>query len=325
MDKERFWTLRRTNTFFCHQFSPPDLWVDTPWDSLDVILATNGDNGSPLYHNSVNLEIYMLSHKDELSSWNYKTSQHVTPGNFYDFGLEVRSFTDKSGTSDCVQFGSRERLDYFEGYSYWGCMEECNSKQQIEICKCAVFFSILFNQAERKCNALDAILCAHDMDKNTGGKHFEFTIPKQILPISFSANCNSRCHWQCSDDFYDVKQTWTKFPMKSTYQKTITNTSKEKGFEFWKKNGVQVKIHMASMVEIRVVKRRKYSLIDTISAFGGLGGLLVGASLMTSFEMLFFISDLIQVIHKATHNKKIKPIYELTEVPSADDRAETRQ
>ena len=64
-------------------------------------------------------------------------------------------------------------------------------------------------------------------------------------------------------------------------------------YEYMRQNGIEVNIHFSSLTHTLIETSLKYSLIDTISAFGGLCGLMVGASLLTSVEIVFLLVDII--------------------------------
>ncbi len=72
------------------------------------------------------------------------------------------------------------------------------------------------------------------------------------------------------------------------------NNASEGTFEDWGQNAVHVRIRLSSLMQETVtVTKLKYSLINTIGAIGGLCGLVIGASVMTSIELTFFLADII--------------------------------
>ena len=91
--------------------------------------------------------------------------------------------------------------------------------------------------------------------------------------------------------------TTTKFPSKSAYNLMLRNRSpKNLSYESWRENGLELEMNFLSLVETKMKMTLKYSLIDTIGAFGGLCGVMMGASLMSSFELAFFFWDILHVI-----------------------------
>ena len=84
----------------------------------------------------------------------------------------------------------------------------------------------------------------------------------------------------------------SKFPSKRAYYSGSLRVNRSKySYEYLRQNAVELNLHFRTLAEIKLVITLKYSFIDTISAFGGLGGLMVGASLVTSVEILFGLSD----------------------------------
>ncbi len=63
--------------------------------------------------------------------------------------------------------------------------------------------------------------------------------------------------------------------------------------DYWRDSGYEIKIKFANMVETEIVKNRKYTFLDTLGAFGGLGGLMLGASAVSLVEALFLSAGLL--------------------------------
>ena len=95
---------------------------------------------------------------------NTRASAQVAPGKSHRFQLKAQRIEDETGKFGCVEDGENDVLSYFGEYSYFGCMEECISREEIEACGCALFFSILLHRAQRKCEILDLHLCGYQRD-----------------------------------------------------------------------------------------------------------------------------------------------------------------
>ncbi len=103
--------------------------------------------------------------------------------------------------------------------------------------------------------------------------------------------------------FYNVRETWTEFPSEAAYRNMWVYNHTSYPIEYWRENGIQARVHYASMIETRIEKRRKYSFIDTISAFGGLGGFMLGASLITVLEIAVLLYEVLHSIRNIVQGK----------------------
>ncbi len=109
------------------------------------------------------------------------------------------------------------------------------------------------------------------------------------------------CTGQCSFTTYQISTMSTKIPSQESvklrryHKKWLEDLSAN----YWKKNAIEVSISMKSLISTRIEVSPKFSFIDTISAFGGLGGFLIGASLVTVIELAFFFRDMASVFANA--------------------------
>ena len=98
-----------------------------------------------------------------------------------------------------------------------------------------------------------------------------------------------------------------KFPSRSAYKSGSLQVNGSKySYEYLRQNGVELNIHFSTLTHTTIVTTLKYSFIDTIGAFGGLGGLFIGASLVTSYELCFLASDIICLTLSKAYVKLIK-------------------
>ena len=109
-----------------------------------------------------------------------------------------------------------------------------------------------------------------------------------------SAPCYRQCKPQCTNTYNEMTIKMTKFPSKQalTHGALIINQSRY-SIEYLRKNSIELIVHFSSLTEVKVVRNLRFSFIDTIGAFGGLCGLMVGASLVTTFELVFCVTDIV--------------------------------
>ena len=113
--------------------------------------------------------------------------------------------------------------------------------------------------------------------------------------ISFLEVCNQKCKAQCSFTEYKIHRKFATFPSKEAYahkwilpEEAVNKTD----FAYWRESGYEIKIRFNGMMETMIIKSRKYTFLDTLGAFGGLGGLLLGASVVSLVESMFLVADL---------------------------------
>ena len=88
----------------------------------------------------------------------------MAPGRHYNFKLRSKLIRDVSDSGDCIETGASGHLAAFPGYSYHGCLEECLSREEEAACNCAVFYDILYYEANRSCYTIDFYLCGYKRD-----------------------------------------------------------------------------------------------------------------------------------------------------------------
>ena len=124
-------------------------------------------------------------------------------------------------------------------------------------------------------------------------------------------SCYQKCKPQCSYEYNEVSIKMAKFPSRSAYKSGSLQVNRSKySYEYLRQNGVELNIHFSTLTHTTIVTTLKYSFIDTIGAFGGLGGLMVGASLMTTIELTFSAVDIIIVtmIKINKNSPSVRPI-----------------
>ena len=123
-------------------------------------------------------------------------------------------------------------------------------------------------------------------------------LKKKTNPLG---ECHRKCRPQCSFTTYEIYKKFTKFSTSSSFKTMKTmfrrnNPNLMPGanltFNLWGERVFDVSIHFRSLRGKHISVRLKYSFLDVMSSFGGLGGLFIGASLVTLVEIGFLLSDL---------------------------------
>ncbi|XP_075254809.1 epithelial sodium channel subunit gamma-like [Convolutriloba macropyga] len=189
----------------------------------------------------------------------------------------MAKYADYSGKTDCIWEGSRGHLsDPSEGYTHSSCVDLCMWRQENATCGCTtVRYNGDKNAETAVCGLFGMLLCPFHEEQE-------------------SARCSRKCKPQCDFSNYNIEATYSKFPsyrVPSLIQKLNPNISTKTNPEYWKKNAIDVRIRFSSLTTTKISVHLKYSFINTISAFGGLGGLFIGSSLITIVEIGFLVND----------------------------------
>ena len=67
LDNAKYWKMRRSNSYWCHEFSPPTSFVRAPWERLSVTLFLDSANMYPFISNDVKIEVFTISELDQFS------------------------------------------------------------------------------------------------------------------------------------------------------------------------------------------------------------------------------------------------------------------
>ncbi|XP_075247036.1 bile acid-sensitive ion channel-like [Convolutriloba macropyga] len=278
-----------SSVFTCMLFTPPDREVFGSWESLRLILIINSTDAAPFFGNSIGL-LAAVVNAGSFSYFEDKTNKGLIPGYSYEIAVQKVTVEEQSGTTDCIPTGEKGHLvDILDddGYSYAHCVYGCVEIAADRACGCIRPYSLFidpFNPVA--CSAYQLLFCSHDEDKAL-------------------APCYRQCKPQCTNTYNEMTIKMTKFPSKQalTHGALIINQSRY-SIEYLRKNSIELIVHFSSLTEVKVVRNLRFSFIDTIGAFGGLCGLMVGASLVTTFELVFCVTDIKNCINLDRNNRR---------------------
>ena len=161
----------------CHHFSPrnPET-VQSEWEQLELKVLYNSSDLATTHFNSAQLMIQLTNPSSALSQYNNRMAAVLRPGNSYTLSLEPFTYRDTSGAADCIEQGTEGHLELFDGYSYYGCIEEFYAKAELDACGCVAFFSLLNTRRTengrdsglRLCGVLDYFFCGETIIDNGG-------------------------------------------------------------------------------------------------------------------------------------------------------------
>lgn len=164
-----------------------------------------------------------------------------------------------------------------EGYSQKLCVFQCYQKEYLNRCKCYVDYYPSFYNGTNCGNNLDCVNEAYDkIDYN---------------------KCLEKCPLECQGMWFDYTISTNKFfnpsfeqSLKSYYANNDSDSNKT---FFNSKELAVVNIYYKDLKYVSMTEIPTLSLIGLFSNIGGIGGLFLGASLLTFLEIIAF---LIQVI-----------------------------
>ncbi|XP_075247040.1 bile acid-sensitive ion channel-like [Convolutriloba macropyga] len=263
----------------CLSFDHGDTVLQAPDESLRLILTLNASDSAPFAENSLS---FIVGTTDSFQKWDLKANVQLMPGKTYDLGLKSVTIDERSGTTDCIptgQLGHFKHLPNLGGYQHFSCVYECLEVSADRACNCTRGDSAFFDpQVGLACSPIDLLLCSHAI-------------------YVAAESCYQSCRPQCTYNFNEKILSMAKFPSRSAYKSGSLQVNRSKySYEYLRQNGVELNIHFSTLTHTTIVTTLKYSFIDTISAFGGLGALMAGASLVTIVELSFFILDMINLL-----------------------------
>lgn len=173
-------------------------------------------------------------------------------------------------------------------YTLNACREFCIQEKIAQDCECKISLSVLETDLPvRPCKTSSQIKCV------------DFTYEKTIRNMEF---CDSICHLECETIFYLNKILLTQAFSENDYKiysdYPLNNKSSSeilKGFEYFKKNFLMVKIYFEDNRYTEFTEMPKTTAIDLLSSIGGTLGLFLGISVLSIMELveIFF-----QIFHE---------------------------
>ncbi len=178
----------------CHRFSPKNpTMAEGNRQQLEIKLLYNSSDLSTIQYNDAAVMIQLINSSSVFSLDNHRMTTYLHPGKSYTLGLELFTYEDRSGSTHCIEQGQEDVLELFQGYSYFGCLEECRAKTELAACGCVAFYSLLNTgrttqdneKPFRLCSVLDYFFCAESKNAKNG------KLPDFIMKASTNSERNS--------------------------------------------------------------------------------------------------------------------------------------
>ncbi|XP_075255694.1 epithelial sodium channel subunit gamma-like [Convolutriloba macropyga] len=279
------WSTQQTTGIFCHKLTLADSEVYGSFETLQLTFLLDLESASATGKNDLQVELYFLMPGKPFSVQDHKIMTKVGPGYHHNIGLEIFKYDDNSGKTRCLEGNARGVLDFHEEYTYALCVDECVTIKE-QSCGCNSLRYARPDDDIPDCGIFDMVICPFDSGVALG-------------------QCAIECKPQCSFTTYEIFKKSAKFSSVSSFNtmrtlfRRVNPNLLPRGnltFDLWRQRVFDVNVHFRSLLSTHISVTLKYSFIDIISAFGGLGGLFIGASLVTLVEICFLLYDLIQAI-----------------------------
>ncbi|XP_075255054.1 acid-sensing ion channel 1B-like [Convolutriloba macropyga] len=270
------WKIIQSSWGPCFKFETDDTRAFGPFDALELTVFINGSNGHPALFSDVHFHMFLFAKDEPESIENGKMEFKLQPGMHHDVALEKFSYTDTAQKDPCVQPGSQGFMYASDAYWRSACIVECMSNLAETSCGCLTMGYTLVGEGEQlpTCAFLETILC---------------------IPVDArESECNDACLPECSFTSYKLMKKFTKFP--NPKQVTTLNSITGRDYEYstWASSVAQIRIHFASLESQEMLVRFKFNFINLIGSIGGVWGLCMGASVLTTVEIINFLLDFVK-------------------------------
>ncbi len=162
LDDASLRTKFKTSSVFCHKFTPPTPLVQGPWQQLSVTMMIDEMVASTTGVNAKVVEIYFMRPGGQLSVQDHRVITTVGTGYYHKIGLELFSYDDFSGKTDCIEESKPGILNHGAGYQFSICVEQCIQVKEQEVCGCNSLRYAIADDDVRDCGIFDNVLCPFD-------------------------------------------------------------------------------------------------------------------------------------------------------------------
>ena len=276
---------------FCYTFNRNgSLYQSVPDKTFgfELLLFVNNSNLHPAHSDGMNslrvtqlkngvfVSIHHHSHYLGLSG---ERTIPLVPGYYTDIVVSKKSYTrlPYPYASNC---SSKSKVFYLYqgGYSVHNCLSSCFIKKMHDTCGDVLPVAKVFTSGKelpKKPKAKNMMRCFNSVYQNSAGLECDCPIP-------------------CDDDVYDVnvfrtplRWTSTTFKMNRELARFLNVTEDEISLETYKKHIIRFSVYYDSFAVENVIEQGLYDIESLLSNFGGLMGLLTGASVISVIELIW--------------------------------------
>ena len=162
------WTQQQTTSIFCHKLTLTNAFVHGPYERLQISFMIDPVSASVTGRNDLQVEIYFVMPGSHFSVKDHNIMTKIGPGYSQNIGLELFQYADNSGTTDCLNEGTRGVLKYSEEYTYPLCIGECITLKEQMSCDCNMLRYARADDKIRICGLLDMVVCPFDSGEALG-------------------------------------------------------------------------------------------------------------------------------------------------------------
>lgn len=206
-----------------------------------------------------NTMMYLHSYQ-ESSGWDFKP--HVTWE--HSFAVDLLISLKQTYTTDqarqlsvsqrkCIFEDERKMMFRDETYTFTGCMRECRIRNSLRMCGCVAPFYVFSQAAVKICEA-DKLECLAKFAQN-------------ITNIDLCLHCELGCF----NTVFDIEK----------FTKTVLTDTKASDY---------INIEYLTWPIIRYKREVLFGWVDLLVSFGGIAGLFLGFSLLSSVEIVYYFT-----------------------------------
>ncbi|KAH8413166.1 hypothetical protein KR009_008633 [Drosophila setifemur] len=174
-------------------------------------------------------------------------------------------------------FGSERSMHGLRRYSFINCMFECRVRMTKDLCGCIPPY-VYNNGSERVCDVLDANCMIHSK------RLFSHALPNLNLSLSVVQETSTfpcGCLPDCQSNHYVSESTMGRLDMSYFANRpTYSNAS----------DRILLHVFFSDLMSTRYRTDIFQNWLSALASFGGLLGLIMGFSIVTAFEFLYFLT-----------------------------------
>ncbi|ALC39113.1 ppk16, partial [Drosophila busckii] len=175
-------------------------------------------------------------------------------------------------------FGGERQLPGHRRYSFINCMYQCRMNMTLQRCGCLPL-NIAVNGTHKTCSVLQLNCMIQSK------RLFSYALANLDSPLSLvrkTANFPCKCLPDCESNLYISESTMGRLDMSYSANKITTNNNQT--------DGILVHVFYSDLMSTRYRMEIFQNWLSALASFGGLLGLILGFSIVTAFEFIYFLT-----------------------------------
>nr|XP_032293688.1 pickpocket protein 11 [Drosophila virilis] len=174
-------------------------------------------------------------------------------------------------------FGTERKLDGLTRYSFINCMFECRMRMTLKLCGCLPSYLAL-NASMKVCGVLN-FNCMIESKRLFSRALANLDAPLSVVRQTNSFPCN--CLPDCESNLYVSESTMGRLDISYNASRIISSN---------RTDSILVHVFYSDLMSTRYRMEIFQNWLSALASFGGLLGLILGFSIVTAFEFVYFLT-----------------------------------